>query len=311
ASVDASVNGYLRGGDKLSLAYTAPLEDDLFRYFGLNYTTPVGTDGLTASFNVSALETHPAEAPIEGNSEAASVAFSYPLLRSFTESTIVSFGFDALNNQNSVFGQSIDTSRTRVFRGALSHALTNENSFSSLAISASLGVDALGAEVNELYADADFFKLSAQGAWIYGFENRTVLRLRGQAQISGDQLPPSEQFALGGDLYGRAFASGLIQGDKGIAGSLEAAYRPELSFAPFLAGSEIYAFTDAGTVWTADRSTFEGGDASLSSFGAGARFLIANSVSIGLEASRPIDAPSADREEDDWRFLYSLRATAP
>src|SRR3546814_14523693 len=51
-----------------------------------------------------------------------------------------------------------------------------------------------------------------------------AVRLSGTGQLSGDRLPASEQFTLGGDSIGRAFPSGYVVGDKGYGLSAELAW---------------------------------------------------------------------------------------
>ncbi|HVK80021.1 MAG TPA: ShlB/FhaC/HecB family hemolysin secretion/activation protein, partial [Verrucomicrobiae bacterium] len=307
-NADLSLNGWLRGGDRLGLALSTSAQNDLFRYYGLSYSTPVGHNGWRAALNLSSLTTEPDIAPTQGTANSAAFVVSYPLLRSVMRNTTVSFGVDALDTENSVFGQALDSSRTRVLRSSLSHSRQNNRRAIAGTASFSLGLDSLGARVDPLTGDADFMKLTGQGSWTRVLTERALLRVRTQAQISGDRLPTSERFALGGEQYGRAFASGLVQGDQGIAASAEAAYRPRLQFAPRLAGSEAYAFVDGGTVWVRERTLSPSTDESLSSYGAGVRISLGRSLSMGIEIARPIDSPATDTEDDDWRLTYSIRA---
>src|SRR3546814_13175344 len=71
---------------------------------------------------------------------------------------------------------------------------------------------------------------------------RFVGRLRMTGQYSADRLSGNERLAVGGPDYGRAFDTALLSGDRGLAGSFELAFRPELT--PRLKGTEIYGFID-------------------------------------------------------------------
>lgn len=304
-SADVSFNGVLRGGDKITLSATAPIEDDLFRYVGFAYATPIGSDGLTLNLNASSLTTTPEGAPIEGEATAAGVGLSYPLIRSYARSLNASLGLDAYDSENAVLGQTLDTSRTRALRAGLIYSDASAVQARSLAVSASFGIDGMGARVDPLYADADFTKLTAQGAWNRAFRDHLALRLRFQLQASGDLLPPSEQSALGGDGYGRAYPAGIVQGDSGAAGMVEFAFLPTLSFAP---RSEAYVFVDAGAVWFNERQFSPALDFDLSSTGLGVRFGLGDHFSVGAELTRGLAAPYVGAEED-WRFVYRLNSS--
>lgn len=301
-SVDASFNGLLRGGDRITAMATAPIEDDLFRFFGLAYSTPLGLDGLTFSVNASSLRTTPDAVAIEGEATAGGVALSYPIVRAYDRALSVSLGLDALDTENTVLGQSVDTSRTRVLRFGLAFGDTEATRSRSLALSASFGLDTLGARADPLFADADFVKLAAQAAVNHSFGEHLALRLRFQLQASNDLLPASEQIALGGDGYGRAYPSGVVQGDYGAAASAEFVYAPPFAALP---RTETYLFIDGGAVWLSERPFWAAYDFDLSSLGLGARFGIGDHVSLGMELTHGLIAPYAGAEED-WRVVYRL-----
>lgn len=303
-SLDVSLNGMLRGGDRTDLALTAPIGQHSFRYVALGYTTPVGSDGATVSANISNLHTQPSG--VEGEATAGGVSVSYPLLRGFTRTFTVSAGIDALDSENATVGQVVDSSRTRAVRAGLSYADTSATSARNASLFASFGIDGLGARVNPLFADADFTKLALQGGWSQVIAQRFALRLSAQAQLSESDLPASEQFALGGDQYGRAFPSAIIQGDEGLAGSLEVAFLPPDAWLPqIMRGSEAYVFVDAGSVHANARPLLDANDDALSSGGLGARISLAHRLMLGAEVAHAIEAPRG-YDDDEWRFVYTL-----
>jgi hemolysin activation/secretion protein len=90
----------------------------------------------------------------------------------------------------------------------------------------------------------------------------------GEIQLAGTVLPSYEQFSLGGQIFGRGYDSGTLEGDNGAAGSLE--MRRIWRF-----GDQMlmpYAFIDGGTVWTKGRIDGVDPHAELSSAGLGLRF---------------------------------------
>jgi len=133
-------------------------------------------------------------------------------------------------------------------------------------------------------------------------------------QYSAEGLPSSEEFAIGGARFGRAFDSGEIAGDHGIAGSIELRYvfRDQTSW---LKEVEPYGFYDQGTIWNIEEPPQEPLSETLVSAGAGARFLVnfgSPDVDISgfIEYARPLNRP---RETEDpkytprWLSGFSLR----
>ena len=300
---DASYNGLLRGGDKTSFLYVIPAEDDLFNYMALAHTTPIGADGARLNLNVSRLETDSANG-VSGEAETAGVSVSYPLLRGYRENSDLSFGFDALNSENAQLGQTIVSNQTRAFRLGVSYTRAHANAATGAFASLSGGVDGWGSEVNPLVADADFVKLSAGANWSRLWARAYAARVRAQVQLTDDILPSSEQMALGGG-YGRAYVSGVVQGDQGAAISVETAYILDALTPSWMDGSEIYAFADEGHVWLNERPILPELDFSLSSAGFGARLGLGPKTVLGLEVARGLEAPYRGAEED-WRLIYSL-----
>ncbi|WP_246119821.1 ShlB/FhaC/HecB family hemolysin secretion/activation protein [Azospirillum baldaniorum] len=98
----------------------------------------------------------------------------------------------------------------------------------------------------------------------------------------GTPLLASEQIALGGPSYGRAFDEGEISGDNGWAGSLELRYTPVLPDNAFAQAVQIYGFVDGGEVW--NRSSLEQNSRnSLVSVGGGVRASLVERLFATLE----------------------------
>ncbi len=306
AGADVALNGMIRGGDQTNIAVTLPLGQDSFRYAALSYTAPAGESGASITANISNMHTEPEGLNQEGEATAGGVSFSYPIIRGFTQSVYVSAGLDALDTENATVGQVVDTSRVRAFRIGLSYADGSATTSRNASAFASFGIDGLGARVDPLLADADFAKLALAAGWSHLYAERITLRLNAQAQLSDSALPTSEQMALGGDAYGRGFASAITQGDEGFAGSIETAFILPSAWLPTLFnGAETYAFVDGGYVSVNARPIFAGFDDSLASAGFGARIPMGRELLLGLELARPIETPNAG-DDSDWRFVYSL-----
>ena len=113
-------------------------------------------------------------------------------------------------------------------------------------------------------------------------------------------LPSAEQIRYGGPRYGRGYADGQAQGDKGMAGELELRY---LQAVPMrvIKRLEPYLVIDAARaeLRASDR------DQELVSIALGVDITDANSYTLGLEYAKPL----ADEhiETGDKSPIYNLR----
>lgn len=131
------------------------------------------------------------------------------------------------------------------------------------------------------------------GAW------SALLSTTGQLAFS--ELLQSEDFYIGGPMFGRAFAAGDVSGASGVAGLLEVRFDGKYDQGP-ISAYQLYAFLDGGVVWNrggADRQ-------SLSSYGAGIRLSLQDDLRAGLEVALPIGLPSLADVESDTKFYFSL-----
>jgi hemolysin activation/secretion protein len=127
------------------------------------------------------------------------------------------------------------------------------------------------------------------------------VRVLAAAQLTSDELPTSERFTIGGDLYGRAFVNAVASGDQGWGASLELVRRTSKR-------AELYGFVDGAETWTRERPVTPAAHTGISSAGFGARYRLMERTHLGLELARAVEAPTA-ATEDDWRFVFSLRTS--
>ena len=126
-------------------------------------------------------------------------------------------------------------------------------------------------------------------------------RFRSQrpGQKSANALFSSEEFAVGGNRFGRAFDFAEITGEDGAAGYLEARYTVQ-DLPDGFEFMQFYSFYDRGVVWNRGSS----GDFrrhSLSSAGLGIRANFPWSIQTSLEVAQPLT----------WRVFTSGNSTKP
>ena len=311
-SANAQLNGLLRAGDQTTLVVAAPTDVDRFFYVGLSHLTPLGADGATAQVSVGHIDTHPRGLNTKGEATVASLQVSYPLILSATRSLTLSGSLDGVDSSNALLGTVLTDERTRALRGsaAFVQSFHQGDAAVSLAATLSQGIDGLGARVLAPgYAKADFRKLTVQAAATRRYGKWTV-RLRATGQAGFDDLPASEQMTLGGDDFGRAFASGVAMGDSGVAGSAEIAYAPKLTL-PLVTAPEVYLFADAGRAHTFSRPGLglPGRTDELASAGVGARVTVEKHTAFQVEVARALVEQTPYRHGDDWRLVVGLRTT--
>lgn len=156
-------------------------------------------------------------------------------------------------------------------------------------LSARHGIDALGAStegapggVSRLDGEVDFTRFNIEFSHRWDLGRGVSLDLRGAGQRATTHLLSGEEFALGGERFGRAYDGGEIRGEHGVAGAVEIAktVRFDPEWAPLV---RLYGFYEIGRVWDDDQSA-AGGDRSIATAGFGAR-LAARPLKDGPEIS--------------------------
>ena len=130
-------------------------------------------------------------------------------------------------------------------------------------------------------------------------------------QWTDEPLLSSEQFALGGRRFGRAYEPAEIVGDRALAARIEPAYFGRAG--GIVQSWQLYGFWDGGKVWY--RTIPPSGQRpaqSLASAGFGTRLFASRSITATLEAAWPLTRPVASRvadgEGNDMRILGSIVA---
>lgn len=305
---DLTLNALLRQGERTVLTFATPTDVARFQYYGLSHTEALGDDGLTFTGALAYLRTRPRGSRVQGEAEVASLSMAYPIWLAPNRTLTGTLSLDGLNSSNALLGQTLTDERTRVLRGALAFAGSKGPTTLSGSGAVSHGLDALGARVLAPGYDAlNFTKLSAQARVERTF-GRWAVRLHATAQYSSDLLPASEQLALGGDDFGRAFPAALVTGDEGAAGSAEVG-RTFKTPGPFLNSAELYGFIDGGRVRLRSRPqlSLPGRTYDLSSTGVGVRLSVAKRAVFDLEGARALQTPDVPGAAGDWRLIFAYR----
>ncbi|MEG4417237.1 ShlB/FhaC/HecB family hemolysin secretion/activation protein [Microcoleus sp. LAD1_D5] len=248
-------------GDELAGAYYRSIGDS--DVFDFSYRVPLnamnGTLQLRAAPNRNSIVQEPFDSfDISGKSHLFEVSYRQPLRRTPIEEFALSAGF------------TYQTGRTFVAGEPVSFGIREESKGVSTTSAIKLGQDYIRRDPQGAWAvrsqftigtslfdatqyegsdpDGQFFSWLGQVQRVQRLNDKHLLILQADLQLSANSLLPSQQFVIGGGQSLRGYRQNVRSGDNGFRVSIEdritlqrdASGNPKLQLAPFL---------DAGTVW--------------------------------------------------------------
>ena len=312
-------NSLLGRGDALAANLLVSSTGGL--YFALlNYTVPVGSDGLKVGASLSALRYRLSdEIPLKVNGDAltasASVVYPWVRARNFNLFTLAALEHKDFADRKDVPGtvdkkqiDALTLGASGDFRDSL---LTGGINTYELTLSTGR-LKAQGTLPVEVKDSLSYTKL------VMGFnrlqnivDGRLLLYLSLRAQWARNNLDTSEEFRLGGPDGVRAFAAGEGTGDLGQLLSAELRLLPpEDTFGRWARDAVVSLFYDAGRVQR-DRDPSKRGDATFvntarfAGAGIGVSWVKPGQYGLRLSVAKPlIGTPEADKKIRDPR-LYA------
>ena len=233
------------------------------------------------------------------------------IIRSRTENLWINGFAEYRNAEEDQSGAENFDDRLRVVRARLNYNRSGETFFSSALLRVSQGVDVLGASeeragpLSRFDGHPQFTKVSGELSHAQSIYGGVSAQISAIGQKSANSLLASEEFALGGSRFGRAYDFAEVTGEDGIAGSLE--LRCSFEDAGDLFESlQFYGFYDMGAVWNRNASgPFR--RHSLSSAGVGLRANLPRSIFVSLEAAQPLTRPvETSGGNTHPRYFFSL-----
>ncbi|MEM8614472.1 MAG: ShlB/FhaC/HecB family hemolysin secretion/activation protein [Cyanobacteria bacterium P01_H01_bin.105] len=203
-----------------------------------------------------------------------------------------------------------DNGRTRVSSVRFFQEWTQRSQQHVLALRSqfNVGVDFLGATINTDLPDSRFFSWRGQGQWVklLGKPDQLFF-LRGDLQLTTDDLLSQEEFSLGGAQSIRGYRQDALRRDNGA--SLSAELRWPIARVPELDGVlQVTPFVDVGTVWNDDGSS--PGPDTLVGTGFGLLWQQRDNFSARLDWGIPlVDLDTDDDGLQDSGVYFSLQYT--
>jgi hemolysin activation/secretion protein len=256
---------------------------------------PIGRDGLRLTLSASRGDQYLRELErLDGDSTSLTAQLSYPVLRSRALTMVGKLSVNDWRSGASEHGVAKLRDHLRVARVGVDFSTETRTLIQGeLALSRGLGFDGMTRVGDPLSS-----RRNAGGKFTKAEFALKVIRplsddFRLQAVVAGQYanrpLLSAEEFALGGNRIGRAFAFNAATAARGIGGGLELSYRLPQKKGP-LANPWLFAFVDGGAAFDARPALTSDHKRSLASAGIGARFSIGGSA-FSAEAGVPLGGP--------------------
>lgn len=316
AMAGVTVNQLLGLNDQLRYVGVGTGDTEM-SYHQLAYSQVVSEEGLRLGMTVFQARTQPGDSltpyDIRGRSDGVSFSLGYPLLRTRNRSVLARLTYDTTDTDANTLGVRTSEDRIRAVRGGLSwQSLDSWDGQSTLDVDVSQGVggtsksDPLKSRVG---ADSMFSKITMDYTRFQPLGVHWGVTAGIAGQWSGDTpLLSSEQFALGGRRFGRAYEAAELVGDRALAFRLEPRYAGSSSMA-WLPAYHLLAFYDIGEVTrVGTQSAGTPPTQSLASAGIGARLFMAGNLTTQIEAAWPLTKPLASATDNGkaMRLLASV-----
>lgn len=194
---------------------------------------------------------------INSDSETISVGFRQPLVRTPTKELSLGLSLDRRQSQTYLLddiaysfsrGPEDGLSRVTVLRFSQDWIDRSRSRVLAARSQFSLGLDALGATINDTGTDGRFLSWIGQFQWVQSLGEDSTSIVRVGAQLTGDSLLPLEQFSIGGVDTVRGYRQDQQVGDNGLIASAEVRL-PIVRDHGGIGLIQLAPFLDFGTTW--------------------------------------------------------------
>lgn len=281
-----------------------------YLYSQLHASMPIGSDGLRLTVAASKGDQYLKSADrFDGDSTNVSAQLSYPVLRSRDLTMVAKV---SMNDWRS-FGEQDETRmlRDRLRVARLGIELSNEARTrlqGEFSLSQGLGFDAMTRVGDPLASRPDASGRFTKAALTLQITRPLSDKVRVQGVLAGQYskrpLLSAEEFSLGGNRVGRAFAFNALTGDRGVGGGAEVSYRLTDSKHRF-ANLALFGFVDGGAVFEAKSTDSPGRSSGVASIGLGTRFSVAG-IAFSAEAGLPVAVRGHDKSPRIFFSTYRV-----
>lgn len=294
-------------GDAARVAYT---NTDGSHAVNLSYTIPVSPHNTTLNFSYGSSWSRVIEEPfdildIRSRSSYYELTLRHPVIWKPTQELGIGMTVSHQRSKSTLLGDipfpalgADSEGRTRVtaLRFFQDYTKRSERDVFALRSQFSLGINALGATINDAPPDGEFLAWRGQAQYVRLLAPDTILLLRGDIQIADRALVPFEQFGLGGSDSVRGYRQDGLLTDNGAFASAEV--RIPIFRLSKDSLFQLTPFVDVGRAW--NNSGRENPDPqTLASVGMGLRFQWSERLSARFIWGIPIVA--VDGSKSTWQ----------
>ncbi len=302
--------------EQVGISLLAPPGEDNERYYRLDYSQYLGSDGSRLNLYGSHYRSQPEDNLRLANglelerhlsNDRLSIGVSHPLIAAQKEWLSLGARLYGVNDRvrYEVIGYplSVDADtdlRALAFEGDWSRA--DKRRLRLLSAGLYRGLDALGARTDSELFDLEFTRLRLSGVQSDRFGERWQGVLSAAFYWSEDSLPDAEQVVFGGQNFGRGYPSDQASGDKGWGAAYEVnfSHRRDGRWVRLL---QPYVVIDTAQAWFNEQPLSR---SHLSSLATGVRVGDAHYYNVALEVARPMSDEALDSRNRSPRVTLSF-----
>lgn len=316
-SAAVAYNAVGERADRISVATKAAVPADRSTFIAGTYDALLTAGGATLGLMSSYSTSHPGlelEAlDVRSRVAATQATVTYPWIRSREQNLRALGQLEVRDVDTDIGGEAFTRDRLRIARVGLSYDRTDRwGGITAARATLHQGLHALGASANGAEhlsrpeGRSDFLKVTSELTRLQQLTERTNLMATLSGQWSPHALLASEEMALGGASFGRAYDEGEISAANGVAASVEWRWSPPMEQV-LPRGGQFYAYMDGGQLHAA-----EGAAAlphrTVSSLGGGLRANLGTATFATLELALPTSHAVRTTGDKHARAFFSISA---
>jgi hemolysin activation/secretion protein len=280
------------------------------------YERPLGTDGLKAIVTGNYVDSTPGPPQnfnLPTNSVSATATLLYPIRRARTGNLSARGTFSYFDGRTDFEDVELSEDRIRALRVGLAwDAIDAWRGVNLADVELSQGLKGLGASpygsplASRAGGRPDFTKATLYAARLQSLAPRWSVLAAVNAQYAFNELLSPEEFAYGGEQFGRAYDFAELLGDSGVAFKIDLRYTDRTDFA--LAREVMpYAFYGIGVVWQRNPQPGQDARSSAANVGAGVRITGERGFSGYLEVAKPLTRIVAEEGNKNARVFVAVQ----
>ncbi len=315
----AAFNSLLGIHDRTTIRGISSQDSEELLFGDITHEEQIGSEGTKIKTRYAYTDTTPGRElrflDVKGKSSVIDIEGVHPLFRGRKQNINLIAGFNSLDSESDLLGTNITEDRLRTLRAGFRYDLQDSLAgVSQVEVLATKGIDVFnstndGVGRTRINGEHDFLKTSFSATRIQSLVDKFSLQVTMAGQYTNNNLLISEEFAVGGAEFGRAYDAGEITGDRGLAGSIELQYGGTISgekIRKMAESYQLYTFYDAGKVWNEDLVVGELAHEAIASTGIGVRFNHSKTVSSSVELAKPLTRDVNAEGDNDVRAFFSL-----